>query len=641
MVGNFDIRLHVIIIITLSLAIFFYSLKRIVNVKKEGGLLNLVIGVLYNIAVIIILTTENLEDTTILQLGVLPNMLIITNLIFGLAPTLITSGILIGLFIHDSLPLVYFSQIIITLLILSIFKPFYKKRFTNQYIRAIFIFVYILNIILLINYLLSLGNSQVDIDAYFSAFLFSPLTTATTITFIIHLSNQAVKAKTMQQEYDLLMLSLNSTTTIQVLILDDNYCYIEANDIHKKIMKRIYDIDVTIGQSYLSYLRKESVKFEVRRSIDEALNGKSHQLIYRSSSDQILKTYFSSITTNKNVKSVVLFTQDITEEKIREKEIYELTYIDSLTKTYNRHYFIENQLRYDNEDYLILLYIDVNMLKVINDAFGHAKGDELLIKVTKTAMETFKTNSEIIRMGGDEFIVVIRDHPIRLVEEELREFNTQIKNSDILNIDVSISIGLSIKSPNQSFESVLKAAEEKMYKNKLFTLESRRQRFLNNIYKELERKGIVNSKLIDERERYALLIYNGFNPSIEGAEILKNLIKYYQIGKINDLSDNSDNYIEIGYRILSAIPIYKSTANYLQFVGENYDGSGKLYQLKGEKIPIISQIVRLVYYFGEEIINDKKLVLTTLPSLSNVVVSERIIKEFIKILKAEINYEKN
>src|SRR5690554_7801187 len=349
-------------------------------------------------------------------------------------------------------------------------------------------------------------------------------------------------------------------------------------------MKEIYGTDVKVGDSYLDKILNEIDRENIKDSIDKAFKGITFEWIYQNKAGQILKTYYSPLVTNKNEQAVVLFTQDITDEKIREQEIYKLTFVDALTNTYNRHYFSKNFDRYNNEEQLVLLYFDVNMLKVINDAFGHNCGDDLLVFVTEALKANFKTNSEIIRMGGDEFIVIINDHPLHLVEEELSKFNEMIRNNQVLGIDISISVGLSVKDKNQEFENVLKAAEEKMYKDKFFTLESRGQRFLDNIYNRLVKEKVINSELILLQQNYALKTYNRFNSNYEDVQSINSLVKYYSLGKISKSSD-SNYFIEVSYRLLSAIPKYKGIANYMRRISENYDGSGYPGKIKGDKIP--------------------------------------------------------
>ena len=84
---------------------------------------------------------------------------------------------------------------------------------------------------------------------------------------------------------------------------------------------------------------------------------------------------------------------DNTERKlIHDQQIKHLAYHDYLTGIYNRAFFEEEIHRLDTERQLPLALVigDVNGLKIINDAFGHEKGDELLIKVAKILKESFR-----------------------------------------------------------------------------------------------------------------------------------------------------------------------------------------------------------------------------------------------------------
>jgi PAS domain S-box-containing protein len=80
------------------------------------------------------------------------------------------------------------------------------------------------------------------------------------------------------------------------------------------------------------------------------------------------------------VTGCVLVFRDSSERKERQKRIEYLSYHDQLTELYNRRFFEEELRRLDVERNfpLSIIYADVNGLKVINDAFGHESGDQLL-----------------------------------------------------------------------------------------------------------------------------------------------------------------------------------------------------------------------------------------------------------------------
>ena len=91
---------------------------------------------------------------------------------------------------------------------------------------------------------------------------------------------------------------------------------------------------------------------------------------------------------------------------------------DDLTGLYNRRGFFtlashQIELANRNKKEILLIYIDIDRLKKINDTIGHQKGDQALIEVSNILKDTFRKSDIIARMGGDEFVVF----PINTAEE--------------------------------------------------------------------------------------------------------------------------------------------------------------------------------------------------------------------------------
>ncbi len=147
-----------------------------------------------------------------------------------------------------------------------------------------------------------------------------------------------------------------------------------------------------------------------------------------------------------------------------------LSEMDTLTNIGNRRklfHDLHHTLNLNKHYQLIML--DFNNFKIINDEFGHQKGDETLQYFTTLVNENIKNyNGELYRIGGDEFVLII---------EETKEFDTQ-KLTDFLNDkmekihpELSIAFGavtIFLKSHNEKtdIEKLLNKADRLMYKNK-------------------------------------------------------------------------------------------------------------------------------------------------------------------------------
>lgn len=150
-----------------------------------------------------------------------------------------------------------------------------------------------------------------------------------------------------------------------------------------------------------------------------------------------------------------------------------LAYQDSLTGLYNRHkgmaFAIE--LKKNANQYSIIM-MDLNNLKVINDTFGHERGDKLLVDFSNCLKKTFDSEDFLnIRQGGDEFVVVSRFVDENIINEYLNKLHKNIEDTnkeinDGCNISVAYGVAKSYEVGNENYDSVLQLADTRMYSNK-------------------------------------------------------------------------------------------------------------------------------------------------------------------------------
>lgn len=136
-----------------------------------------------------------------------------------------------------------------------------------------------------------------------------------------------------------------------------------------------------------------------------------------------------------------------------------MSYHDQLTGSLNRYAFLKLTEATSEDTETGVLYCDVSGLKMLNDALGHSKGDEMIIRWYRIIRKFFREH-EVFRTGGDEFVVV--SQPVSKVDfmakvEHLRE--------EIALEDHHLSLG-SAWGSGRGVQSLLTQAEEKMYENK-------------------------------------------------------------------------------------------------------------------------------------------------------------------------------
>jgi diguanylate cyclase (GGDEF)-like protein/PAS domain S-box-containing protein len=174
--------------------------------------------------------------------------------------------------------------------------------------------------------------------------------------------------------------------------------------------------------------------------------------------------------------AVIVFT-DITESKVMEEKLQEAALRDELTSLFNRRGFmaLADKLieinRRDKTD-LLLVYLDFDNLKWINDTLGHAVGDQALIETAGLLTETFRVADVVARLGGDEFVVLCTDNAALGNEETiLNRLNENIEKANTMTTrqyPLSLSAGITRYEhlAPSSIEELLHRADQAMYENK-------------------------------------------------------------------------------------------------------------------------------------------------------------------------------
>jgi len=307
-------------------------------------------------------------------------------------------------------------------------------------------------------------------------------------------------------------------------------------------------------------------------------------------------------------------SKDITEKKKAEDKIRYLSFHDTLTGLYNRAYFEEELKRLDTERQLPLTIVmgDVNGLKLMNDAYGHDKGDILLKKISAILQDSFRKEDIVSRWGGDEFIAILPKTYTKDTENIIKRIREKCKKGSTPDMPLSISLGVSTKrSPAEDIEKILKEAEDKMYKNKISEGEETHEALINSFKKKLRKRDLRNEKLVNKIQDYAVTIGERLNLSKLKLEELRLLMNLHNIGKLA-LADeilskpgslNKEEWKivkklpEVGYRIAESSEQLKPIAEAILSHHEWYNGKGYPRGIKGDDIPILSRISFLVNSF--------------------------------------------
>ncbi len=166
----------------------------------------------------------------------------------------------------------------------------------------------------------------------------------------------------------------------------------------------------------------------------------------------------------------------ITINRTKSKEIKYFSQYDRMTNSYNRNAGIDKlsdlyRSLSKSNCAASLCFIDVNGLKEVNDTLGHETGDELLITVSKIIRSCIRANDFLVRLGGDEFLIVFQGIEAEVAEDVwariVEEFN-KINNYENRRYLISVSHGIETLScnVNELLDNVLHQADAKMYDEK-------------------------------------------------------------------------------------------------------------------------------------------------------------------------------
>ncbi|GIF19763.1 diguanylate cyclase (GGDEF)-like protein [Actinoplanes tereljensis] len=112
---------------------------------------------------------------------------------------------------------------------------------------------------------------------------------------------------------------------------------------------------------------------------------------------------------------------------------------------------------------LVLLLVDVDHFKAVNDAYSHSVGDRALREVAKILRAHCRTEDVPVRYAGDEFTVFLRGD-LTVGREVAERIRAAVAGSDIIpGVDLTVSVGLSALTPGTSGEALFRQADERLY----------------------------------------------------------------------------------------------------------------------------------------------------------------------------------
>jgi diguanylate cyclase (GGDEF)-like protein/PAS domain S-box-containing protein len=206
------------------------------------------------------------------------------------------------------------------------------------------------------------------------------------------------------------------TDNVPVLIahLDADRRYAFANAVHASWLgvppERI--IGLTVEQAFGPAFHAPQAK-----ALEQAWLGNASQCeheIVRKNHTRIAHSTFLPQLRDGRVVGVYILTTDATASRMHERSLHALAHTDPLTQLPNRRRFEQalegaaNRSRQGDRD-CALLYLDVDFFKQINDRYGHATGDDVLVEFARRLRASVRSTDLVARLAGDEFTVLLHD----------------------------------------------------------------------------------------------------------------------------------------------------------------------------------------------------------------------------------------
>lgn len=238
--------------------------------------------------------------------------------------------------------------------------------------------------------------------------------------------------------------------------------------------------DKCVDDENLSWLKKELKSFsrkkinmqEIERKVN-TIDGEKTFLIKYNKIRDISNKYEGAIIVFNDITERVLVNNKLLAQK---EKLQSYAFTDQMTGLLNRragYIILEKELSMikRREEPLSICYLDIDNLKIINDKFGHKEGDEIINFFASVIKKTIREIDEVIRMGGDEFLIVLplcnKKDALLIVNRIVLKF-VDFDNQNLKKYKHTFSYGIVEinKDSVLNIDEAINSADKKMYNNK-------------------------------------------------------------------------------------------------------------------------------------------------------------------------------
>lgn len=317
---------------------------------------------------------------------------------------------------------------------------------------------------------------------------------------------------------------------------------------------------------------------------------------------------------DQSIREIVISFIDISDAVVKEKQLLYAANNDFLTGLNNRRFY-ERELRALNEEDLTPVSVamaDINGLKLINDAFGHTYGDDMLRRASEVIRNAVDTEDIVCRIGGDEFAIIMPHTTSEEANKKIEKIHQLAKQVAIQSIELSISVGYATKTTVlEDLFDIARAAEDIMYRQKLIAIPSMRSNAIETIISALYEKDIYSEYHSRRVSKIAARLGEEIGLDMQSIREIETCGLVHDIGKIiiptvilnkkgpltTEEREVINTHPEIGFRILNSSTQLRSISNIVLNHHERWDGSGYPRKIKGDDIPLQARVISVADAF--------------------------------------------
>ena len=368
------------------------------------------------------------------------------------------------------------------------------------------------------------------------------------------------------------MTSILESMTDAFFSVDKHWNFTYINEYGKALLSEVhpnFEYFNTEGSSlketeFFSFLQQVMVEKKTRQ-----------QEIYIPS----IPTWFEVKAYPRGEGGLSVFFHHIAERKNIEKDLRSFAYYDFLTNLPNRRMtydILKHKIR--NNKPFSFFYIDLGGFKLINDMYGHARGDALLVEIAKFFNQTIEVDKVVARVGGDEFVIFtdeVNKEQLSIIANKLiQDFQQTSESKSVPSIPLSLSIGIS-RYPEDAPDTDL------LFRYANIAMYASQKRNINNfsffersMIEEMERKVNIENELHGDLKETSLHFvvqpqFNSKTNTVIGIEILTRWIhpKYGYITppEFIEIADNSGRIEELTKYLISEV--FSKVSRWIQNYG--------------------------------------------------------------------------